>query len=178
MSPCKRICCVAGIIAILALIMPDHLVFSQGDDGNISTLDGIKSIYVLIEPVPREVEKEGLTTRQFRSDAEKKLQKAGIKLLSEEEYDKYKIVRSYPMARLEVITDVQEVKGSEDLRIYNIIVQVRQVVWLGRKPIVNFAGTTWRVQEFGYTRNLNVVRDKVKEAVGQFITAYFSVNQE
>ncbi len=177
MSPCKRMCCVAGIIAVLALIMPDHLVFSQGDDGNISTLDGIKSIYLLIEPVAREVEKEGLTTRQLRYDAEKKLQKAGIKRLSEEEYDKYKTIRSYPMARLEVLTDVQEVKDTKDLRIYNITVQIRQVVWLGRKPIVNFAGTTWRTQEFGYTWSLDVVRDKVKEAVGRFITAYLSANQ-
>lgn len=177
MSTCKRICCVVGIVALMALIMPDNVVFSQ-DDGNISTLDGIKSIYLLIEPVAREVEKEGLTTRQLRSDAEKKLQKAGIKLLSEEEYDKYKTVRSYPMARFEVLTDVQEVKDTKGLRIYNIIVQIRQVVWLGRKPIVNFAGTTWRTQEFGYTWSLDVVRDKVKEAVGQFITAYLSVNQK
>ncbi|MBW2614590.1 MAG: hypothetical protein JRD02_00225 [Deltaproteobacteria bacterium] len=177
MSPCKRICCVVGIITLLALIMPDHLVFSQDDERTRTTLAGLKSIYLLIEPVDPEVEEKGLTTRQLRSDAEKKLRKAGIKLLSEEEYDRFKSVRSYPLARLEVITDVQEIKDT-DLRVYNIIVQIRQVVWLARKPVVNLTGVTWKKQEFGYSRSLNVVRDKVKETVGQFITAYLAVNQK
>jgi len=166
-----------GIFMLLTVMNPGSSVYANDNEQTRATLAGLKGIYVAVAPIDPDIEDEGLTARKTKKNTVRLLEKAGIKVMSDREYDKYKSIRSYPMARLEVIVDVRDVED-KDLQVYNIIVQIRQVVWLARKPVINLVGVTWRNQEFGHSNSLDLVQGKVKDLVKQFIDAYFSVNKK
>jgi len=173
----KPIGFLAGMVILLSLTASFALVFASDGKQNRETLGGLKAVYLQVAPIDRDMEDKGLTKRGLRQDIEKRLSRAGIKMLTDREYEKNKSIRSYPLARLELIATVHEIPDKE-INVYNVTVQVRQVVWLARKPTVNFVGTTWRHDEFGHGYGFQEIREKVNESVDSFIDAFLSANRK
>src|SRR5438034_8470713 len=59
---------------------------SCADDGDFAraTLQGLQGVYVLIEDIPPENERAGLTTPQLQTDVEGQLRQAGIPVLTKD----------------------------------------------------------------------------------------------
>ena len=140
-----------------------------------ATLRGIKSIYLQISPLNAGITQEGLTTAKIQRDTERQLLRAGIKLLSEKEFNRLKQPRNYPLGRLEVIVTIKNVK-EDNAKIYNITVRISQIVFLSRAPVIKLFAPTWESTIIGYSHNLDVISEGVKDGVEEFINAYHSVN--
>ena len=144
---------------------------------NSETLRGVKSIYVRVAPIDPKIEQEGFTTVQIRRDTERQLQMAKIKLLPEEEFNRLRRTRNYPLGRLEVIVTIKDMNKDNE-KIYNIIVRFSQSVFLSRAPVIKLFAPTWESQTIGYSGDLSVVAEGVKARVEEFISAYMSVNSK
>ena len=144
---------------------------------NSETLRGLRSIYVRVAPIDSKIQQEGLTTARIRSDTERQLQKEDIKILPEEEFNRLRRTRNYPLGRLEIIVTVKGIKEGNE-KIYNIIVRFSQSVFLSRAPVIKLFAPTWESQAIGYSGNLSVVTEGVKARVEAFISAYMSVNSK
>lgn len=144
---------------------------------NSETLRGLRSIYVRVAPIDPIVEQEGLTTARILKDTERQLQGGEIKLLPEEEFNRLRRARNYPLGRLEIIVTVKDIKEGNE-KIYNIIVRLSQIVFLSRAPVVKLFAPTWESQTVGYSGDLSVITEGVKARVEEFISAYMSVNSK
>jgi hypothetical protein len=140
-----------------------------------ATLEGIKVIHVRVSPIDPDLEKGGISQAKILKNAKQQLQRAGIELLSEKDYDRLRAVRNYPLGQLEVAVASKNM-GDVDGMIYSVNVRVRQAVFLSRKPIIKVFAPTWEESTIGCTRDLGVVQASVEDAVGKFIEAYLSVN--
>ena len=144
---------------------------------NNETLRGVRSIYVRVAPIDSKIEQEGLTTVQIWRDTERQLQSEAIKLLPEEEFNRLRRTRNYPLGRLEIIVTVTDIKEGNG-QIYNIIVRFSQIVFLSRAPVIKLFAPTWESQTIGYSGDLSAVKEGVKTGVEAFISAYMSVNSK
>ena len=172
----KRMRWFAFLIIVLFVWMGEAFALVRGTgeiDG--TTLRGIKSIYLQISPLNAGITQEGLTTAKIQRDTERQLLRAGIKLLSEKEFNRLKQPRNYPLGRLEVIVTIKNVK-EDNAKIYNITVRISQIVFLSRAPVIKLFAPTWESTIIGYSHNLDVISEGVKDGVEEFINAYHSVN--
>ena len=166
----------ALLITILFVWIGDAFALVKGT-GEIDsmTLRGIKSIYVKISPINAGVAQEGLSTAKIQRDTERQLEKAGIKLLSEKEFIRLKQPRNYPLGRLEVLVTIKDIRQDQG-KVYNITVRISQIVFLSRAPVMKLFAPTWESTIIGYSHNLDVISDVVRDGVEEFINAYLSVN--
>lgn len=144
---------------------------------NSETLRGLRSIYVWVAPIDSKIEQEGLTTALIQGDTERQLQREGIKLLSEAEFNRLRRTRNYPLGRLEIIVTIKDIKEGND-KIYNITVRFSQIAFLSRAPVIKFFAPTWESQTVGYSGDLRKVTEGVKAGVESFISAFMSVNSK
>ena len=144
---------------------------------NSETLRGVKSIYVRIAPIDPKIEQEGFTTAQILRDTERQLQSEGIKLLPEEEFNRLRRTRNYPLGRLEIIVTVKDITEGNG-KIYNIIVRFSQIVFLSRAPVIKLFAPTWESQTIGCSGDLSAVTEGVKARVEEFISAYTAANSK
>ncbi|OPX37496.1 MAG: hypothetical protein B1H12_04740 [Desulfobacteraceae bacterium 4484_190.2] len=144
---------------------------------NSETLRGVKSIYVRVAPIDPTIEQEGLTTAQIRRDTEHQLQREGIKILPEEEFNRLRRTRNYPLGRLEVIVTIKDMNKDAE-KLYSIIVRFSQVAFLSRAPVIKLFAPTWESQTIGYSGDLSVVTEGVKARVEEFISAYTAANSK
>jgi hypothetical protein len=140
-----------------------------------ATLEGIKSIHVRVAPIDADLSQGGLSQAKILENTKWQLQRAGIKLLSEKEYDRLRAVRNYPLGQLEVTVTFKNA-GDIDAKIYSVKVRVRQAVFLSRKPVIKVSAPTWEESTIGYTRELGAIQAGIEDAVAKFINAYRSVN--
>jgi hypothetical protein len=144
---------------------------------NSETLRGVKSIYVRVAPIDPKIEQERLTTARIRRDTERQLQMAKIKLLPEEEFNRLRRTRNYPLGRLEVIVTIKDMNKDNE-KLYSIIIRFSQIAFLSRAPVIKLFAPTWESQTIGYSGDLSVVTEGVKAGVEEFISAYMSVNSK
>ena len=174
----RKLIWLAILIMVLFVGMVDAFakvgVYSEMNSG---TLRGVRSIYVRVAPIDSKIEQEGLTTAQLRRDTEHQLQSEGIKLLPEEEFNRLRRTRNYPLGRLEIIVTVKDIRAGNG-KIYNIIVRFSQIVFLSRAPVIKLFAPTWESQTIGCSADLNVITEGVKARVEEFISAYMSVNSK
>ncbi len=164
----KRAILVVFLVAGIILTNPFSFVFAQTN--HISTLDGLKSVYVRVAATPGVLDAEKL-----QSTIENLLNDAEIKTLSESEFSRLKGSPRYPMAILDVSATAKRVEGI-NLIIYNIVVQVRQNVWLSRKPVIKTFAPTWELRETGNTPSVDVVNGRIKALTSRFVSDYHSIN--
>ncbi len=144
---------------------------------NSETLRGLRSVYVRVAPIDSKIEQEGLTTARVQRDTERQLQMAKIKLLPEEEFNRLRRTRNYPLGRLEVIVTIKNMNKDNE-KLYNIIIRFSQIAFLSRAPVIKLFAPTWESQTIGYSGDLSVVTEGVKAGVEEFISAYTSVNSK
>src|SRR2546427_13051688 len=117
-------------LATLALLSASVLspLVAQGDnEGTRATLAGLTGVYVLVENIPDEVQRDGLDTTQIRTDVELKLRQAGITVLTQQEW------RSTAAAPV-LYVNVQVIKNPANLYAYSADVELRQRVTLVHNP--------------------------------------------
>ena len=144
---------------------------------NSETLRGVRSIYVRVAPIDSKIEQEGFTTAQTRRDTERQLQMAKIKLLPEEEFNRLRRTRNYPLGRLEVIVTIKDMNKDNE-KLYSIIIRFSQIAFLSRAPVIKLFAPTWESQTIGYSGDLSVVTEGVKAGVEEFVSAYISANSK
>ncbi len=144
---------------------------------NSETLRGVRSIYVRVAPIDPKIAQEGFTTARIRRDTERQLQMAKIKILPEEEFNRLRRTRNYPLGRLEIIVTIKDMNKDNE-KLYSIIIRFSQIAFLSRAPVIKLFAPTWESQTIGYSGDLSVVTEGVKAGVEAFISAYMSVNSK
>ncbi len=154
---------------ILALVSP---AAAQDTKSERATLAGLTGVYVLVEAMTPDAERDGLARSTLQTDVELKLRQAGIRVLSENEFTE--VPRS-PMLYLRVST----FRRSElSVSAFHIKLEVAQVVRLVRDPTITLPAATWEINRLGLVGSdkLSKVRENVRDAVDQFINAYLAAN--
>jgi hypothetical protein len=122
--------------------------------------------------VPPEVEARGLTTTAVRTDAELRLRRAGIRVLTREESLQ---VPGTPYLYLNAVITRGNMYWGDSL-----LVSFRQTVLLDRDPGVRLDAETWSVWAGGgiyAPENIaRKVRDGFNDLVDEFINAYLAMN--
>jgi hypothetical protein len=136
------------------------------------TLRGLLGVWVVVEKLPAELEQAGLTQGQVQADAENRLRKAGIAILTQDE------CWQTPGMPWLYIT-VALLKASATTYAATIGAVLNQEVMLTRNPQIKAFGATWdagvHLGAIG-TESLPTVRDSVGSLVEQFIVSYQAVN--
>jgi len=162
MNTHKRIAIVIGVI-FCTLVKLD----SSGLSDDTHLLRGLEGVQVIVEEIQPEVERDGLTKAQLKTDVELALRMSGIKLLSAEERVQ---ILSQPILYLNV--NVMKTQGSG--YVFNVDLSARE------SGITLRGGMTWApTWEWGYvgiTPSLASIRDYVKDMVDRFINAYLTAN--
>ena len=147
-------------------------VYAQRGTGKIESLRGLKGVYVFVEYLYPDIEKDGLRKDSIQTDVVLKLQLAGIKVLTRKEFVK-------EPGRPYLYINVNSVKNESFSYVYYIEVDLIQKVFLARDPKTRtFGTTTWRKVGMGIVgeQKADDIRDNIKDLVDKFINDYLSVN--
>lgn len=162
------------IIMVLALVVSlvrmDSTAFASDNEYTKPSMKGLNGVYILVESMPVEIEKKGLTGSQIKMDVDSKFQMAGIKILTGEK-DLSEEGNHYLYVNVNVFNS-----ELSELYFFSISVEFHQDVFLVRKPHYKVHGSTWTKRYIGITSKLNDIRTYTKDMVGIFINAYLSVN--
>jgi hypothetical protein len=130
-----------------------------------ASLNGITAIWVVVEDMNPEAERDGLTKAQLQTDVELRLRKAGIRVASSQEEGKGSVLYLY----------VNTTKHSSGLYAYNTDHKFGQRVILARNQNLALFAMTWSaLGKLGLVgaKWLRDVRDDVADCVDQFINDY------
>jgi hypothetical protein len=136
------------------------------------SLQGLSEVWVLVDAIDADVEREGLTKSALQTDVEQRLRHAGIRVLTNPEL---LVAILSPHVHVRVLTR-RHAAGD-----YAVVVdlELTQIVTLVRNPTVLVGARTWkapaRIAVLGAT-NLPQVRERVRELVDQFAAAYVAAN--
>jgi len=174
-----RIATVLSCAIVSSLMAASGLPFAfavEDDEYARSTLQWLPGVYVAVEALDPDIQKDGLTKATLQADAELRLRMAGIKVLSRKEWAK---TQGGPVCYIDVsivkdvaLTDVLDF----DLYAFEVSVELHQDVALVRDMAVMVLSPTWSTSYVGFTNALPRIRTKVTELVERFINAYQAVN--
>lgn len=139
------------------------------------TLRGLSEILVLVEYLPDELEREGLSREHLTRDIEVRLRRAGLRVLTLSEIAKspgapYLYIAVYPITG-----------PSVNVNAYGSGLTLKQLVQLSRNPTTEFFATTWEGPALPSSLNAPRVldiRSSISDAVERFIIDYLAVNQK
>ena len=136
------------------------------DENTRPSLRGIKGVKVIVEALPTDAERNGLTKSAIQTDIELKLRQAGIPVLNTGDADLFVSV---------------SILADRDIAIWPFMITVGlgQDGALVRDSSISLPlVVTWEVSSFGHVgkQNLRSVRDNVKDHVDSFINAYLVMN--
>src|SRR5438093_397093 len=117
---------VLAVLALLSATLVSRLVGQGDDEYTRKTLVGLTGVYVSVEHIPDEMQRDGLDTTQIQTDVELKLRQAGITVLTRQEW------LSTAAAPL-LYFNVQAITNS-NLYAFSVDVQLRQRVTLLDDP--------------------------------------------
>lgn len=175
---CVRACKGGGLLVVALLIMTTAPGWGQDTKWTRETLRGLTGVEVVVEKVSLEIERAGPTRSQLQTDAELRLRKAGIRILTEQEslataggaflYIHVTGLRAHS-------TTGRPLGYAADSQ-----VSLKQRVWLARDPAITASGAeTWSSSGVLNTfdlPNMRAVRESVADQVDRFINAYLAVN--
>lgn len=135
------------------------------DSVSRSSLKGLKVIGLVVERIPPEAEKEGLTREQLQKDVELRLKDSGVTVAKEAGGFLYVTVQTSPAPDASVHS-------------YSVGLEFTQPVLLVRDTQILVLGTTWSLSATGTAAQgkLSLARVDVVNLVDRFISAYRSVN--
>jgi len=140
------------------------------------TLKGLVSFHVAIGISDKgESSKYGLTEGILRTDVERKLRTAGIKVLEDKEAR-----LTSPRIVLGVFSVYPEIpEGKSLIAVTAVTIEVQQWVAIERTPSIRCVAATWsatRVGLVGLSLYKDTVRSAVKNMVDDFLNDYLAVN--
>jgi hypothetical protein len=137
------------------------------------TLRGLREVSVLVEYLPDDVEREGLSREQLTRDIEGRLRQAGLRVLTISE------IANSPGAPYLYVTIYPITGPSVNFTAYAIGLTLKQLVQLSRDPPTEFFATTWEgpapLSSLSAPSVLDI-RGRISDAVGRFIIDYQAVN--
>jgi len=162
-----------------ALAFTVALVFPAWADSELerATLKGLPGVFVLVEQIDPDAERYGLAPSALTKDIEQKLRQAGIRALTRPELPATP-GKPYLYLRVYAVRGTGEAAG---LYVYSIGLELKQEVRLTRVSTVHSLAATWRAtEEVGMVEaaRLSSLRDKVRDMVDQFISAYLATNSK
>ena len=153
-------------VTIILIGFSSPSVQSQDTVRTRTTLKGVSAVCVLVETLPEGATILGLTKESIQTDVELKLRLAGMRVVTE------KAVEQLPgMPSLYVnliVTDTAKAAYIE--------VELDQNVRLDRNDQLAIGVATWEMGTVFANPNAQVIRDKIKDIVDQFLNAWLSVN--
>ena len=155
------------LIVMVAVFMKfDVSALAIDDMQTRATLSGLEAIYVQVvnfDPeLKKELKKGGLTEETLQIRIERRLEVAGIKVLSAEEfqstdftgilYVNVRILMPETLKKYTYTVDGERVPkgGTTEKHLYTIDVELRQPVSLLRNPAVKGLATTWSTGSLGF----------------------------
>ena len=139
------------------------------------TLRGLTDISVLVEYLPDDVEREGLSREHLQRDIEVRLRQAGLHVLTISE------VANSPGAPYLYVAVYPITTPSVNFNAYAVALTLKQLVQLSRHPATELFATTWEgplhLGPLGDARVLGI-RGRILDAVGRFIVDYRDVNSK
>jgi hypothetical protein len=186
----RKYCFFWAPVVLVTLVMPLPSL-AMDDRESRPMLQGLQAVCVHVENLDPELKKElkkgGLTEDTLQNVVERKLEAAGVKVLSCEEFKKsdfagmlylnVRILMPETLQKYTYTVDGERVPkgGATERYLYRIDVDLRQMVSLLRKPDVRGLSTTWSTGSLGF-RRLNRIQADVMEQIQTFIGAYTGVN--
>ena len=137
------------------------------------SLFGLPGLRVVVEPLVQGARQDGLVEETLQAQVETKLRDAGVRVFSEREWQE---TIGNPLIRL----NLNLLKPSEHFYLYNLQVQVQQLVVLARDSTIPSFSTTWSAGDVLGTvpaANLTSLRATVLQQVDRFISAHAVANR-
>jgi|SRR5437588_5862570 len=162
---------VLAVLALLSATLVSRLVGQGDNEYTRKTLVGLTGVYVSVEHIPDEMQRDGLDTTQIQTDVELKLRQAGITVLTRQEW-------LSTAAAPFLYVNVQAIKNT-NFYAFSVEVQLRQRVTLVHDPAVLILATTWSATGVIGTvgsKKLSSLRETVRDLTDQFINAYLAAN--
>lgn len=171
----KKPLAAALFLSALFVVSPASALFAQRL-GAEAALEGLTTLHTLIRYVEDGASRPGSPAeRRLQLDVERMLAEAGFSIVDAAEFERLTRPRNYPIALLLLDVRVSKHPGLE-LRSYLLTLQIRQGVFLTRRPVVNFLGTTWENTNFGVAEDPDFVRGVARNAVERFIQEWNAQN--
>jgi hypothetical protein len=182
-----------SIITLIAITLPIYLCYADDKARDRKTLQGIRSVVVIVHSVESEWQTElgkvGLSESTLQSLIESQLQKAGIQVLTEEASNRsaYEGILNVRLKfsdpepgkkQFPTIDNKEEIIEKVDMKkryIYAIRLNLRQLVSLKRDPSAEAFSITWQAESVAM-RRLALIQNDIKSLVDVFIEAYASEN--
>jgi hypothetical protein len=175
MNFCHQRSFASGIFVFLFLFFLTSFATMAADDSRVM-FQGLKCVYVQVNPIDFNTEQKGIVASQLREETERQLKKAGIEVLSDEEFNRLKISLKYPLARLVLSVSINEILSEGTaLDVSDITVEVQQAVQLGRNATISMFATTWERNQISLGGSAEI-QGKIRAFVAEFISAYTSAN--
>lgn len=162
----------SGIAVFLQVLIASAMstgALAQVSDEDKDVLRGLTHLYVVVERIQPEIERDGLYASTLQEDAEMKLKMAGLRILASEEESK----QPAEIPHLYLQVNARKFSGGY---IFDTRVGLREPVVLLRKR-ARIDGTTLRIRgHFGCTSRLSDIREGAREAIDHFIEAWQEAN--
>jgi len=137
------------------------------------TLRGLKEVSVLVEFLPDDVEREGLSREHLTHDIEARLRQAGLRVLTISE------IATSPGAPYLYVAVYPITGPSVNVNAYAIGLTLKQLVQLSRSPTTELFATTWEgpapPSSLSAPRVLDIL-SRVSGVLERFIIDYLTVN--
>jgi hypothetical protein len=158
----------AVVALVVFLLLPG---ISHATEYQQKELIGLKGVGVLVESVRPEVERLGLTKDQIKTDVELRLRKAGVSVLTKEEWEK---TPGKPYLYVNVNAFVYPDEPA--LCVYNIRMELQEMVTLDRG--LRAPDTIWPKERRMVVGkgNIRKIRDVIGDQVDKFINEYLAAN--
>ena len=163
------------VILLLGLVLFASPL-AQGADSarEWETLRGLTGVRVVVAPLKPEIERHGLTKRQLQTEIERRLHKAGMRVLTEQEQG---ATPGWPS--LAITTTTAGHAQLPSVYALSMLVAVHQNALLERDlSVAAYQAATWSVSAIDLIdrQQLGAARERVAQLVDRFITAYLAVN--
>jgi hypothetical protein len=144
------------------------------------TLTGLQGVYVIVEELQSNIIryekyllKSGLSKEQIQQDVEQQLRKAGIRVLTPDEWTK---TPGKPLLYVNINTYEHE----KYWLAYDISINLHQLVSMESNPKIRTLASTWSMNVTGIANigTLTVIRNNILYLVDRFIGAYKAVNNK
>ncbi len=145
--------------------------FSQSPEIQIQSLKGLPGIAIAMHKYPNELEQDGLTMKEIGIEAEMRLRKAGIKVLT---LNEAMMSPGSPLFEIEI----GAVKSDAGIYAVSIRLKLDQNVITQRLPSIGTHVATWEVGNLVMVgrNNLRQVKDEVGDGMDIFINDFLSAN--
>ncbi len=127
------------------------------------TLQDLQGVFVIVETLKSDAEEDGLNVAELQREVESKLSRAGIKVLTHDEW------RSTP-GRPWLYVSVNTIKFLASY-FFSLDVQLKQEVNLSRSGSISTSASTWELGSLGMTL-ISDLRTRVHHAVNGYVQRF------